>query len=397
MAGRGRAGAILALAAALALAAPAPARAQDAAPVAGAGHAIAFDGLAQDARVEDPAGALAGAWTVELWFDAGSATSAGDACLVQQGEGAALRFGLCLSGARDALLIRRGFETTSIPVALAAGWHHLTLAAGDVDTLVYLDDTVFSPLLGLLQAGTGQPLVIGAAPLGAGATDRYAGAIDELRLWSTTRSAAEIDASAREPVQADAPGLLALWRMDVGAGASLLDSGPAHLDAALTAPGAGSWIPSGAWIRRLLPATRVLTPFLAGYDPDGDPFTVAVVVPPAHGQAIVVGDLVGYLPDALFSGLDTFTCEVASRGLTSRYLTEVLVPAPPACQADGDCSDGQRCVERACVSTLTLSTAAGGLGCSSAGTAAPAALLALLLLAPWRRRRGAARATWRRP
>jgi hypothetical protein len=388
---------VLAVAAGLALLLAPAARAVDAAPVAGAGHAIAFDGTTQDARVEDPTSALSSAWSIELWFDAGTATSAGDACLVQQGEGLGLRFGLCLSAARDALLIRRGFETTSIPVALDAGWHHLTLAAGDVDTLVYLDDRVFSPLLGLLQAGAGQPLVIGGAPLGAGATDRFEGAIDELRLWATTRSAEEIDADARRPVPADAPGLLALWRMDLAAGTTLLDAGPAHLDAALTAPGAGSLIPSGAWTRRVLPASRVLAPFLDGYDPDGDPFTLTVVVPPAHGRAEVVAGSVGYLPDALFSGLDRFTCQVSSRGLTSRYTTEVLVPAPVSCQADAECGAGERCVDRACVSTRTMSLAAGRQGCSSAGAGGPVALLALLLLLPWRRARATAPATGRRP
>jgi hypothetical protein len=348
-------------------------------PVAGSGHAVTFDGETQHARVEDPTGALDGTRTVELWFKAGAST--GTSCLVQQGEGDRLRFGLCLSAARDSLIVRRGFETTTIPITLGAGWHHLALAAGDAATVLFLDDAMFSPLLGGLRNDTQQPLVIGAAPSGAGATDRFAGTVDELRLWSTTRTADELEATARQPVGGDSAGLLGLWRMDEGAGSSLFDAAASHLEATLTAPGDSTWVPSGAWTRRVVPGSRLLSPFLAGYDPDGDAFSVALAIPAQHGLATVVAGSIGYVPQALFTGLDSFTCEVAAGGLTGRFTTEVEVPPAAACQVQADCADGDACVDHVCVSSSALRTAAGGYGCTSSGPGAPTALLAFLILA----------------
>jgi hypothetical protein len=347
--------------------------------VAGAGQAIHLDGATQHARVEDPSGALDGAMTVELWFQAELGPGDGTACLVQQGEGGGLRFGLCLSAARDALVVRRGFETTVIPIAAASGWHHLALAAGEIDTLVYLDGAVFSPLLGTLRSRTRQPLIIGGAPLGAAATDRFAGALDELRLWSTTRTAAELEASARQPVGGGTPGLLGLWRMDEGAGPSLFDAAPAHLEAVLAAPSDATWAPSGAWTRRTITAPRLLLPFVAGYDADGDPFSLTVATPAAHGMVTVAGDAAGYLPGWRFDGVDAFTCQVSNGGPASRYLTEVAVPAPVSCRAGASCAASETCLDGVCLASAAPRTGAGG--CGSSGQDRPAGLLLILLLA----------------
>ncbi len=219
--------------------------------------------------------------------------------------------------------------------------------------------------------------MIGGAPLGDGATDRFAGAVDELRLWSTARTAAELAASARQPVQGDAPGLLALWRMDEGVGDALFDAGPAHLPAALAAPGPATWGPSAAWRRRAITSPRRLAPFLAGYDADGDPFATRVAVAARHGHAALDGAEAGYLPAPDFTGLDAFTCEVAGGGATSRYLTEVEVPAPLPCLDDAGCGGGDLCVAGACVAPARLVVTGGGASCSSGG-GAPGAWLALL-------------------
>ena len=371
----------------------------DSAPVAGAGQAAGFDGLAQYARAEDPEGALDGVLTVELWFEAAPATGAAAACLVQQGEGDLVRFGLCLSAARDRLVVRRGFETTFIPVEITPGWHRLALASGPVDTLVYLDGTVFTPLLGTLRGLTRLPLVIGGAPAGAGATDLFPGRIDELRLWSAVRGEAELTTWARQPVAGGAAGLAGLWRMDEGAGGSLFDAGPAHLEAVLAAPGAQSWSPSDAWRRRVIGVPRALAPFLSGYDADGDPFTATAAVAAGHGLvSFGAGGAAAYDPDTEYGGPDDFTVEVANAGGASRYQTVVEVPSPAACLTDATCSGGGSCVAGACVAPARLRTVGGSYGCATGGAPdggrrarwAALAALALLALAPRRRRAAAA-------
>jgi hypothetical protein len=361
-------------------------------PVAGAGKAVAFDGVSQDARVEDPDDALSAARTVELWFSA----AAGDApaCLVQRGEGSDLRFGLCLTAGRDGLEVRRGTEVTAVPLAIPAGWHHLALVDGGTATTLFLDGQEAASLEGGFGSGAapagvsgpaaGPALAIGAAPAGSGATDRFPGAVDEVRLWSTARTVDELTAEARQPVSGAAEGLLALWRMDEGEGASLYDAGPSHLVAALSAPGEGTWIDSGAWRLRTTHEERALPAFLAGYHPDGEAFTVTVVTAPAHGTATADGASVTYTPAAGFVGTDTFTCEVSADGNTSRYTTEVSVTHIDVCEVTPDCAGGDVCTNGQCVPPRS---SGGGCGCGSgAGGASLLAALSLLALLPRRRR-----------
>jgi hypothetical protein len=349
-------------------------------PVAGSGTAVAFDGAAQDARVTDVDDVLSATKTVELWFDAQPGTE--PACLVQHGEGTSLRFGLCLTAARDGLEVRRGAETAPVTLAIGEGWHHLALADGGTATTLYLDGVEAASLDGGFGSGTAQPLVVGAAPTGEGATDRFPGAVDELRLWSTTRTAEELSASAQQPVAGDAAGLLALWRMDEGEGASLFDAGPYHLEATLTATGEGTWIESQAWRLRSTKEERALPPFLCGYDPDGEALTVTVSAQATGGAATAIGTEVGYQPALGFVGDDTFTCQVAAGGQTSQFTTEVSVTHIDVCQVSEDCAGGDVCTKGACVPP----SSSGGCGCGAGGGASLLGALALLALVPRRRR-----------
>ncbi len=367
----------------------------DSPPVAGSGHAVTFDGETQDARIQDAGGALDGARTVELWFKAQPGT--GTACLVQQGEGAGLRFGLCLSADRGSLIVRRGAEAVHFSATIGTSWHHLALVAADGGTVLFLDGVEAAALSGGFGSGTQQPVVVGAAPSAGAATDRFAGTVDELRLWSSARTASELAASARQPVPGDASGLLGLWRFDEGSGAALFDAAPSHLEATLTAPSGATWILSDAWKRRATKQERLLAPFVAGYDPDGDPITVTLASPAQSGQASVAGDSVSYMPQSRFVGLDTFACEVASGGLTSRFTTEVDVSRIEVCQVPADCAAGDTCADGLCVPPAAPKADSGGCGCTSSGQGAPVGLLALVLLALMGRRRSPQGMTARRP
>jgi hypothetical protein len=61
----------------------------------------------------------------------------------------------------------------------------------------------------------------------------FIGLIDEVRLWSVVRSAADIQANLREITRADEPGLVAYYRFEDGGTAAAEDSSLRNADAAL--------------------------------------------------------------------------------------------------------------------------------------------------------------------
>lgn len=353
---------------------------QKSAPVAGSGSAVAFDGATQSAMVANADGALDGVQTVEVEFiRAASDVPHAAACLIQQGEGDATVFGLCLTARRDGIQVRRGADAREIPVDLGTGWHQVALIALGDSTLLLVDGTQVASLPGGFGTAKAQPIVFAAAKAGIGRTDRFAGSLDEIRFWSAPRAASDVQADQKRPVISAAATLLALWRMDEGAGDALYDAASQH--AVATLEGTPSWVASEAWKSRTTPEERPLAAFTAGYDPDGAPITVTMTVAAPHGAATINADQIGYLPAQSFLGTDSFTYSV-SNGQSSGNLftTSVAVTHIDVCSAQSDCGGGDLCTNNLCVGPATLTAASGG--CSSLPSSGPStALLPLVLLA----------------
>ncbi len=75
----------------------------------------------------------------------------------------------------------------------------------------------------------------------------YAGLVDEIRVWSVARSAAEIAGDMHRRLTGNEPGLVLYLRCDEGSGNVARDSSPGHRDADLDFLGAlPEWVPSDA-------------------------------------------------------------------------------------------------------------------------------------------------------
>jgi len=198
----------------------------------------------------------AAVFTVECWFrrdGAGVATTTGtggvtDAIpLVAKGRGEAeasnvdLNYILALRAA-DGVLVAdfeegAGGASPSLnhpvigvtPVATGSGWHHAAAAYDGVTWRLYLDgcleatSTVGQPP----ASATTQHASIGTALTSTGvAAGAFAGAIDEVRIWSVARTESEIRAGLGTTI-ASAPGLLGRWGLDESLGtAAYATTGP---------------------------------------------------------------------------------------------------------------------------------------------------------------------------
>jgi hypothetical protein len=230
-------------------------------PVAGSGTAVAFGASVTRASGLAPAGSLDGLRAAELWLRALPA-SGGDATLLRVGEAGAPALLVSLTADRAGVVIAAGGASLAVPTPLADGsWHQLAVSAADGRLSALVDGVPAAESDGTVDCAGATEVALG---------EGFTGELDEVRLWSSPRSAADVLADLRRPVRADAPGLAALWRMDEGGGTVLLDAGPAQADLVLAAAAdATPFVPSTAWRDRTVRAGETLSVVDAGYDAAG--------------------------------------------------------------------------------------------------------------------------------
>jgi glucose/arabinose dehydrogenase/PKD repeat protein len=184
---------------------------------------------------------------------------------------------------------------------LDGAWHHVACVrdAASGRKSIYVDGALdFQSSLGVSTADLSYPddgvptqatpwgpyLVLGAEKHDAGASyPSFDGYFDELRVWSTARSAAEILATFERVIAANSAGLVGYFRFEEGAGVVLADTSaaqapPAELIAAL--PGNGEWVSYAAHpsntapvVAGSLPAGFVRTTLASGFS---EPTSLAI-------------------------------------------------------------------------------------------------------------------------
>ncbi len=361
-------------------------------PVAGSGDALLLGGGHAIRASASGDGQLELARTVELWARADWTAPdqvAGAPTLLRVGDDTAPRYALAVAADRASLVVSYGENVQSVAAALGDGsWHHLALTSSDGTITVLVDGAAAAALPGSFDDEAGDDVLVG---------DGFVGAIDEVRLWTTARTPADLVAGARRPVAAGAEGLAALWRMDDHLGTTSFDAGPGAVDLEATLPAetedAAAFGASTAWRRRTATSGQPMTPADAGYDVDGDELTLSITAAPAHGTASVGSAAlqIGYTSVAEYGGADELTFQLDDGQARSSFALEVAVTATATCRVDADCADGNLCAAGVCTKPGDLAVRSGG-GCSSSGAAPAWALLGLALAGLLHRRRAAARA-----
>lgn len=197
--------------------------------------------------------ALTGDWTAELWFKDEYATAAtfhhGPQALLTKGDTdwdpdvplwARIEWGVLVVGDR------RGWNEQSVRYELsnagvaAAAWHHLavTKSAATRRIQVILDGQVVvdQVLPGQNPPANSKGLTIGRN----GRQHNWRGKLDDIRIWNVVRPVSEIAATFRTELTNAPAGLVANWKLNETAGASIADSAGSPQPATLK-NGGGAW------------------------------------------------------------------------------------------------------------------------------------------------------------
>ncbi len=179
---------------------------------------------------------------------------------------------------------------------------------------------------------------------GNATTQRFTGLIDEVRVWNTARSAAEIQANFDQSLAGNEAGLVGYWRFNEPTGTTAIDSS-AQANHGLLGNGVAANMPTRALNFNLAEdgtlnagAPGALT---RASDPDGNPLTAVLVSGPANAASFVLNadGSFSYTPTANFNGSDSFVFAASDGTLNSApatiYITVTAVDDAPVITSNG--------------------------------------------------------------
>ena len=187
-------------------------------PIQFGNNALVFNGI--DNQVIIPANAaydLTGGGTVEFWVNPTTLNDTFATVVADRGTGG-IRYGLHLSSTQIGLDNGSSVNTLNYSVPLNT-WTHLAFVTdGTSSTTVYINGISQGTISGGLgSAPAGQPLTIGIAKnLNGADTLPFTGGIDEVRIWNTQRSAANILTSMDNTLSGTESGLVGQFSFDMG-------------------------------------------------------------------------------------------------------------------------------------------------------------------------------------
>ncbi len=175
------------------------------------GQFLALDGA--DDRVAVEPFTLDGDHTIEFWQRPEAGFSDADAIL-----GNSLDFSLDLADGRLRYYLNGAARVTSVSTMVANQWNHYAVVRSGSQLTIYVN--------GVADATTTAPT--NTAPVTIGSIGRslfpgaYGGGLDELRIWSVARTAAQLSASRNVHVDPSDTTLEAYWRFDQEPGDQVL-------------------------------------------------------------------------------------------------------------------------------------------------------------------------------
>lgn len=154
--------------------------------------------------------------TVEFWV-LPSALPGTSTVLGNRGPGG-VRYSFDISS--TSIQVTNGSGSNSIPFSFITGdWYHLAFVNDGGQSTVYVNGVNTGTITGGFGgagAPTNQPMTIGVAKNSGADNQSFTGAVDEVRIWSSQRSQAEINASMGTSLTGSESNLLGLFSFNQG-------------------------------------------------------------------------------------------------------------------------------------------------------------------------------------
>ncbi|MGV3638996.1 MAG: cadherin-like beta sandwich domain-containing protein [Adhaeribacter sp.] len=184
---------------------------------------LSFNGTNQYVAIPNKSALEFATGTVEMWvrptWTPGTHGGSSPALLSMRST-SGTRYSLHIGNGLDQIGIWNGNTYLFVNYNFVKGqWYHIAAVMKAASTDFYVNGTLAGSTANTLNAAvTGYELKIGASELGTalGTNERFEGAIDEVRVWNTIRTAAEIQNNFSDPVSASSPGLVAYYPIAAG-------------------------------------------------------------------------------------------------------------------------------------------------------------------------------------
>jgi hypothetical protein len=189
-------------------------------PIAYNSNALTFDGVDDQVIIPNSNAYDFNTGTVEFFANATSLNSNFATLLGNRGPGG-VRYSFHLSATQIGIDNGSGsVNAINLPDTFTATnmWHQLAFANDGANTYVYINGNLLGTIPGAFGSATGQPLTLGISntPTGGANETLFAGSLDEVRLWNTTRSAADILANMNSSISGAGPSLVGQFTFDEG-------------------------------------------------------------------------------------------------------------------------------------------------------------------------------------
>jgi hypothetical protein len=189
-------------------------------PVQYGNNGLNFDGVDDEVIIPASSNYDLNSGTVEFLVNPASLSSSFATVLGNRGPGG-VRYSFHLSSTQIGIDNGSGIVnpltlTQPIPTGTAT-WTHLAFVNNGTQTTVYVNGVLAGTIPGSFNSGvSGQPLTLGIANTPGTGETPFAGGIDEVRIWSSQRAAADILANIGNSLAGTETGLVGQFTFDEG-------------------------------------------------------------------------------------------------------------------------------------------------------------------------------------
>ena len=199
-------------------------------PVAGSGNALSFDGTDDYVDVPENSAYTTNKFTVEAWIHYESNTTSNYyAGVISRGYDS--NWSIMTYDVNQHGIIARMNGTELTSGFTDDNWHHVAMTYDESKFCLYIDGVLKNSADVTGYSPTDSPIVFGKRL--EDVSRNYTGQLDEVKLWSTARTQAEIQADMYGHSTSES-GLVGYWNFDEGSGGTASDSSATGADGTLT-------------------------------------------------------------------------------------------------------------------------------------------------------------------